>query len=208
VTIQAPFYLGKFPEAAASFSVINASIVGGVGATSALLGGRLADRLAAKSDTPDAVRMLVRATPSQPIPYVSCRLEALYVKTASDERSVFTLKRCERPEPTDNPPTRSTDEAILTASEVHRSPAGAGGRLTAVGAAAGCGAGGGHAARLSGVSIGGVPDGGVLAGPHGGGHLRGASLAVHARHGAGANNHIKLTERCGHGVEDKAAEEA
>ena len=59
-SLQAPFYLGKFPEAAASFSVLNASIVGGVGATSALLGGRLADRLAAKSDTPDAVRMLVR----------------------------------------------------------------------------------------------------------------------------------------------------
>ena len=63
-THQAPFYLGKFPEAAANFSVLNACIVGGVGATSALLGGRLADRLASRSASPDAARMLVRAPPS------------------------------------------------------------------------------------------------------------------------------------------------
>lgn len=58
---KAPFYLGKFPEAAANFSVLNACIVGGVGATSALLGGRLADRLASRSASPDAARMLVPA---------------------------------------------------------------------------------------------------------------------------------------------------
>jgi len=57
---KAPFYLGKFPELADEFSLVNAGIVAAGGGMSAVVGGRLADALAERSSgRPEAARMMV-----------------------------------------------------------------------------------------------------------------------------------------------------